>query len=110
MSTNDGAFEAIARDRDGKTDFKVLQLSACYGVEEFLNRYLGLWERVDYVSDASIVVFSVVDDGVIFRHDATEILAMFDRDGTEARVYEFDPYDQQLKARTREYVQNRISK
>lgn len=99
--------ESVAKS--GKTEFKVLLTDEAYGeITGFLDRYLGKeYEIVKDPENASIHVIVSQPDGRFRASDVACANQIFDRDGAEARVYEYDPYDKQLKARTRDYINRR---
>lgn len=99
--------ESVAKS--GKTSFKVLLTAEAYGViQGFLDQYLGKeFVIVKEPGDAGIHIIVSQPDGRFRASDVVCANQIFDRDGAEARVYEYDPHDKQLKARTRDYINRR---
>jgi len=89
-----------------KTEFNVLfrQFS---GVITFLDRYLGEWKLVSAPEHASMLVIVAMDNGQFCAGDVVWANQVFDRDKGEARVYEFDRFENKLKAVTRDTVNAR---
>lgn len=101
---NSVSAESVAKS--GKTSFKVLLTVENYGeVHGFLDQYLGKeYEIVKDPEDAALHIIVAQPDGRFRASDVVCANKIFDRDGPEARVYEYDIYDKQLKARDREYI------
>jgi len=73
----------------------------------FLDQYLGEWARVQTVAGASMQVLVPRGDSRFRPQDVEWANALFDRDETEARVYEFDRFENRLIARLRENINSR---
>jgi len=93
-----------------KTEFNVLlRCNKFADVINFLDRYLGEWNLVSAPEEASILVLVPMDNGQFCAGDVVWANQIFDRDGSEARVYEFDLFEHKLKSLTRDGVNARAS-
>ena len=91
------------------TEFKVFILGPRESdVVEFLNRYLGKWERMDNPEGASMMVMHPEDGGTFSLVTAQCAQYLFSRDETEARVYEFDAFQGKLRRINPETVWARV--
>lgn len=76
-------------------------------VKQWLDQYLGVWNRVESPEQATILIVLGLPDSRFHPCDVDWAEIFFQRDGSEARIYEFDRFENQLVSRTIEYIRKR---
>lgn len=96
-----------------QTAFRVRVISNSKSIEDLLDdldRCLGSWTRVFSANECTLVVAEADPDGSFSFSDSQCMLSVFDRDGSEAKVFEWSPYLRNFKALRRSDVEARTRK
>ena len=99
MSNSTDSHTVIAETND--THFDVLfdsEHPLAAAVARFLDRFLGVWNLVPAPEHASHLILLPLPDSRFSPRDAEWAELLFQRKGSEANIYEFDRFENQLVA------------
>ena len=105
-----GEIKANLAGKGARTAFNVLispDTDVEHLVRSFLDQYLGEWTQVDAPDKASMFILVPLSDSRFAGEDVDWAELIFKRDGDEARIYEFDKFENKIIARTRLNLINR---